>query len=170
MDMKHWHRLQCWHGMQHWYGMQHWLGMQHWHEHATWTWTFYMDMACSMDMDMQHGHGHTARIWSFLYIMYFGLQKAKPPPCPLLLTSKEDRYIRRILLILTCILVLHVRDTIRYTLLYYERRFTSYVIYRHISVWHFSMCSLIAVDYSIYISYFSIHSEVGNCLWNLCRY
>ncbi len=28
----------------------------------------------------------------FLYVMYFGLQEAKPPPCPLLLTKQVDRY------------------------------------------------------------------------------
>ncbi len=53
--------------------------------------------------------------------MYFGLQKAKPPPCPLLLT-KQGGSIQCMIFIdcQTCNMILHLIDTIKYTLLHYE--------------------------------------------------
>jgi hypothetical protein len=74
--------------------------------------------------------------------MYFGLQEAKPPPCPLLLTEQGGS-IQCIVFISsqTCNMILHnfyfILHTIKYTLLHYEK------IYKGINnKQHLLMCGI----------------------------
>jgi hypothetical protein len=50
---------------------------------------------------------------NFLYIMYFGLQDTKPPPCPLHLTKQGGSiHWSRFYLYTVCKLVLYISETI----------------------------------------------------------